>query len=165
MKDCCEGKVADVCAKRAREVFYTRAPFRDNLHECVVINEAYIETVATVFNNIADGEVLIRLIQVIARSCAETLPRTRVLFKLNMNPEDGFVVPGEAAIIKKILLNEFTVIVLFLDVNCFLVFVINETNEHNEEIRDRQFQDFVFEHNEMEWNGMEWNGMKWNGMK
>jgi hypothetical protein len=67
-----------------------------------------------------------------------------------MNPEDGFVVPGEAAIIKKILLNEFTVIVLFLDVNCFLVFVINETNEHNEEIRDRQFQDFVFEHNEME---------------
>ncbi|NBV43104.1 hypothetical protein EBR96_10115 [bacterium] len=77
-----------------------------------------------------------------------------------MNPEDGFVVPSETAIIKKILFDEFTVIVLFLDVNCFLVFIINEPNQHNKEVGDCQFHDFIFKH--MKWNGiMEWN----NGME
>ena len=149
MKDGGKGKVAHVCAKRSREMFYTRPPFRNNLYKCVVVNKAYIETLATVFNNIADGQVLIGLIQIIARSCAETLPRPRVFIKFNMNPQDGFVVSSEAAIIEKILLNEFTVVILFLDINCFLVFVIYETDEHNEKIGNRQFQEFVFEHNEM----------------
>ena len=75
-----------------------------------------------------------------------------------MDPEDGFVVFGEAAVVQEILLNKLAVVILFLDVNCFLIFVINETNQHNKEIGDCQFHDFVFEHNGM--NGMEWNGME-----
>ena len=164
MKDGGKGKVAHVCAKRSREMFYTRPPFRNNLYKCVVVYKAYIETLATVFNNIADGEVLIGLIQIIARSRPETLPRPRVLIELDMDPQDRFVVSSEAAIIEKILLNEFTVVILFLDVNCFLILVVYETNQHNEKIGNCQFQEFVFEHNGMEWNGMEWNGMEWNSI-
>ena len=135
-------------AKGAREVLYLGAPFRDNLDKGVVVDEADIEALATVFDNIPDGEVLIRLVQVVARSCAKTLPRPGVLVKLNMDPHDGFVVLREAAVVQEILLDKFAVVILFFDVDCFLIFVINETNHHNKEIGNRQFDDFVFEHME-----------------
>ena len=63
-----------------------------------------------------------------------------------MDPQDWFVVSREAAIIEEILLDKLAIIILFLDVDCFLIFVINETNQHNKEIGNRQFHDFVFEH-------------------
>ena len=53
-------------AKWAREVFYLGAPFRDYFDKGVVVDEADIEALAAVFNNIPDGEVLIRLVQVVA---------------------------------------------------------------------------------------------------
>ena len=117
--------------KWAREILYFGAPFRDYFDKRVVVDEADIEALAAVFNNIPDGEVLIRLVQVLARSCAETLPRPCVLLKLNMYPHDWFVVSREAAIIEEILLDKLAVVILFLDVDCFLIFVINETNQHN----------------------------------
>ena len=55
-------------AKGAREVFYFGSPLRDYFDKSVVVNEADIETLAAVLNNIPDGEVLVGLIQVIARS-------------------------------------------------------------------------------------------------
>ena len=55
-------------AKWAREVFYLGAPFRDYFDKGVVVDEADIEALAAVFNNIPDGEVLIRLVQVVAGS-------------------------------------------------------------------------------------------------
>ena len=43
-----------------------------------------------------------------------------------MNPQNRFVVLGDAAIIQEILLNKLTVIILLLNIDCFLIFVINE---------------------------------------
>jgi hypothetical protein len=42
-------------AKWAREVLYLGAPIWDNLHESVVVDEAYIEALAAVFDDIPDG--------------------------------------------------------------------------------------------------------------
>ena len=42
-------------AKGAREVFYFGAPLRDYFDKRVVINEADIKALTTVFDNIPDG--------------------------------------------------------------------------------------------------------------
>lgn len=136
MEDGGECEVAHMCAKGAREMLHFGAPFWDYLDKRVVVNQTYIETLTTVFYNIPDGEVLVGLIQVIAGSCAETLPRPRVLIKFNMDPEDWFIVFGETAIIEEVFLDKLAVVILFLDINCFLVFVINEPNQHNKEVSD-----------------------------
>ena len=117
-------------------MFYTSPPLRNNIDEGVIIDEAYIETLATVVDDIANGEVLVGLVQVIACPRPETLPRPRVFIKLDMNPEDWFVIFGETTIIQEILLDEFTITVLFFNVYCFLVLIINETNKHDNKVSD-----------------------------
>ena len=117
-------------------MFYTSPPLRNNIDECIIVDKAYIETLTTVFDDITNGQVLVRLIQVIARPRPETLPRSRVFIKLDMNPENRFVIFGETTIIQEVLLDEFTITVLFFDVYCFLVLIINETNKHYNKVSD-----------------------------
>ena len=133
-------------AKWAREVFHACLPLRYDFCKCVIIDETYIKAFTAMFDDITDGEILVGLVQVVACPRPETLPRSGIFIEFNMNPEDWFVIFGDAAIIQEILLNQLAVVVLFFHFDCFLIFVINETNEHNDEVGNRQFQDFVFEH-------------------
>ena len=68
MEDGGECEVAHMCAKGAREMLYLGAPLWDYLDKRVIVDQADIETLTTVFYNIPDGEVLVGLIQVVAGS-------------------------------------------------------------------------------------------------
>ena len=49
-----ESEVAHMSPEWARKMFYASAPFWYNLRKRFVVDETYIETLATVFDNISD---------------------------------------------------------------------------------------------------------------
>ena len=55
MEDGRECEVAHMPAKWARKILHLGAPFRDYFDKRVVVDEADIEAIATVFDNIPDG--------------------------------------------------------------------------------------------------------------